>query len=173
MMELDQVFNIRLIPMSEQNVPAVLEVYRQCEDFLSLGPQSAASKEMVIKDIQTCQTNQGVYYAILLAETEMIGVLAVVPREVDNTVVEAYIELLMITPRHRRKKIGRHVLKVIEANIKNKTGVFLVSTSVQTNNPDAIRFWQNNGYVISEGPERQPDSTTVYHMRKDLGQPEK
>jgi ribosomal protein S18 acetylase RimI-like enzyme len=169
--ELDQVFNIQLIPMSEQNVPAILEVYRRCEDFLSLGPRPTASAEMVIEDIQTCQTEKGVYYAIFLAETEMIGVLAVVPKEVDNIVVEAYIELLMITPQHRRKRIGKHVLRVIEANIKNKTGVFLLSTSVQINNPGAIRFWQNNGYVIFEGPQLQLDSTTVYHMRKDLGQP--
>ena len=53
---------------------------------------------MVLEDVQACQTDKGVYYAIFLGESEMIGVLAVVPKEVDDTVVEAYIELLMINP---------------------------------------------------------------------------
>jgi ribosomal protein S18 acetylase RimI-like enzyme len=170
-LDLDQAFNIRLIPMSEQNDPSILEVYQQCADFLSLGPQPIASREMVIEDIQTCQTQNGVYYAILVGETKTVGVLSVVPREVNDNVVEAHIELLLIVPSYRSKKIGKHVLRVIEANIRNKTGVFLISTSVQTDNLGAIRFWETNGYTIFEGPQMQSDSISVYHLRKDLEQP--
>jgi len=168
-MEPEQVFNIKLIPMEERYFSGVFEVYRQCEDFLSLGPQPVASMEMVLKDIQASLTKNGVYYGIFLDESEMIGILDLIPREVENIVEAVYIELFMITPQHRQRGIGTQILRVIEANIKNKTGVNQILASAQINNPRALSFWQRNGYVIFGGPELQPDLTTVYHMKKDLG----
>jgi hypothetical protein len=38
-------------PITSKDYVAVLEVYRQCEDFLSLGPEPKASLAMVRKDI--------------------------------------------------------------------------------------------------------------------------
>ncbi len=45
-------YGLRIHPVSPEGLDAVLDVYRQCEDFLALGPIAAASMEMVLKDIE-------------------------------------------------------------------------------------------------------------------------
>jgi hypothetical protein len=39
-------------PITLDELDEVLNVYRQCEDFLALGPVPTASMEMVVKDIE-------------------------------------------------------------------------------------------------------------------------
>jgi hypothetical protein len=43
-----------------------------------------------------------------------------------------------------------------------------VLSGVQVNNPQAIQFWQRNGYCIVSGLIFHPDQTTAYDLRKDL-----
>jgi RimJ/RimL family protein N-acetyltransferase len=164
----DQNCEIKLCPITISDARAVFEVYRQCEDFLALGPQPQASIDMVLKDIGNSENQNGIFYGIYLVGGGLIGVLSLVPQEIENEVVSANLDLLMISAPFRHKGIGTRILKVIESEIKQKTGISQFGASVQVNNPAALRFWQKNGYRITSGPELQPDSTTVYHLKKDI-----
>jgi RimJ/RimL family protein N-acetyltransferase len=160
-------FSLRLTPLCESDSEKVMEVYRQCRDFLALGPQTEPSLEMVVRDIRSCEEQYGVFYGIFLVPGELIGVISVVPRETNNQVESVYIELMMIIPAYRQKGVGRQVLKLIESTVKQKIGISRFLTSVQLNNSGAIRFWQTSGYQIMDCPELQPDATTVYHFKKE------
>ena len=45
-------------PIDRDDLPAVLEVYRQCEDFLALGPISEASMAMGYQVISGAESQQ-------------------------------------------------------------------------------------------------------------------
>jgi ribosomal protein S18 acetylase RimI-like enzyme len=60
------------------------------------------------------------------------------------------------------------VAEAVEQEIKKNPSITKIIAGVQVNNPGALRFWQRQGYQITGGPERMPDQTTVYHLRKDL-----
>ena len=57
---------------------AILDVYRRCEDFLALGPSPQASMEMVLRDIQEAEVENGVFCGIY-SSSELIGVASYVP----------------------------------------------------------------------------------------------
>jgi hypothetical protein len=56
----------------------------------------------------------------------------------------------------------------IEAEIRKDTHIHTIFSGVQVNNPQAIQFWQRQGYQIISGPTLMPDQTTVFGLRKDL-----
>ncbi len=58
-------------PITDSDLPAVLEVYRQSEDFLALGPDPHASPEMVEKDRELSRQEGGVYCGIFLENPAM------------------------------------------------------------------------------------------------------
>ena len=58
-------------PILDSDLPAVLEVYRQSEDFLALGPDPHASLEMVEKDRALSRQQGGVFCGIFLEEATM------------------------------------------------------------------------------------------------------
>jgi ribosomal protein S18 acetylase RimI-like enzyme len=158
-------FQIRAI--SDQDLTDVLEVYRQCEDFLALGPEPIASTQMVAKDIEYSRQHGGIFCGIYDAHRTMLGVVDVVPESFANNPGLAFIKLLLIVGPHRRKGLGTAVLKLIEATIQEKPQITANLVAVQENNPAAMRFWQQRGYRIVSGPERQPDQTIVFYLRKD------
>ncbi len=47
--------------------------------------------------------------------------------------------------------------------------VTAILSGVQVNNPQAVQFWQKQGYRIVSGPTLMPDQTTVLGLRKWLG----
>ena len=49
----------KIRPIAEDDLEAILAVYRQCEDFLALGPQPQASPEMVAADMRQSQAEGG------------------------------------------------------------------------------------------------------------------
>ena len=53
-------------PYEERDLPAVLEVYRQCEDFLALGPVARASLQMVQQDLAISRQENGSRWFIAL-----------------------------------------------------------------------------------------------------------
>jgi len=144
----------------------VLEVYRQCEDFLALGPEPHASLEMVLKDIEEARLEGGVFRGIFSANS-MIGVVSYIPGNFEGKRDVALLLLLMISPSFRRKGTGKEIVKRIEKEILADVQITIILTGVQVNNPEALRFWQKNGYRIIGGPEHQPDKTTVFRLRKD------
>jgi ribosomal protein S18 acetylase RimI-like enzyme len=155
-------------PISENELDAVLEVYRQCEDFLALGPVSTASLEMVLKDLELSRENDGIFCGIYAMDGSMIGVLDYVPRNFGGEPEAAFLELLMLAAPFRNGGIGKAVVEALENEIRQDAQVSKILAGVQVNNPQAIQFWQRNGYRIISGPGLMPDQTTAYGLRKDL-----
>jgi ribosomal protein S18 acetylase RimI-like enzyme len=147
---------------------AIFDVYRQCEDFLALGPEPKASMGMVFKDIETCQREGGVFQGIFNTSGSMVGITSYVPAGFEGRPHVAFMALLMIAAPFRRQGLGTEVVHRIEGEIHHNPRITTILSAVQVNNPDAVRFWQKNGYHIVGGPEIRPDSTTIYHLRKDF-----
>ena len=58
-------------PILDSDLPAVLEVYRQSEDFLALGPDPHASLEMAAKDRALSRQQGGVFCGIFVEEAPL------------------------------------------------------------------------------------------------------
>jgi ribosomal protein S18 acetylase RimI-like enzyme len=168
MMIRDRCLEIRSI--TQDDLDAVFAVYRECEDFLALGPVPTASMEMVQKDIEISQREGGVFCGIYTADGKVIGVVDYVPSKYKGDPHTAFLSLLMIAPSFRKQGIGKTVVEAIEREIRRDAQVVVILAGVQVNNPQAVRFWQRNGYRVVSGPKLLPDQTTVFDLRKDFKQ---
>lgn len=155
-----------IVPVGEDELGRILDVYCQCADFLALGPEPTASQAMVVADLQHSRQEGGVFCGIIDSEGEMIGVVDFVPAGFGGDPRQAFFSLLMIAPPHRNRGLGAEAVRLVEEAIGSDAQVECILSAVQVNNPAGIRFWQRNGYAIVGGPERQPDQTTVYRLRK-------
>jgi ribosomal protein S18 acetylase RimI-like enzyme len=159
-------FTIR--PITPGDLNAVFDVYRQCEDFLALGPQPRASMSMVEEDLRHSSAEGGVYCGIFNATGMLMGIVDVVPRLFEGRPDVAFLSLLMIAAPYRSRGLGAEVVQLVEAEIARDPDVTVIESGVQVNNPVAIRFWQRMGYVITSKPDPMPDGTTVFHLRKQI-----
>jgi ribosomal protein S18 acetylase RimI-like enzyme len=156
-------------PITRDELEAVLDVYRQCEDFLALGPVPTASMEMVLQDIEISRREGGIFCGIYDAtDGKMIGVVDYVPGNFEGDPHQAFLSLLMIAAPFRQQGVGKAVVEAIEDEIKTDAQVTAILAGVQVNNPQAARFWQKRGYRIVSGPTLMPDQTTVFGLRKDI-----
>lgn len=162
----DNVFEIR--PVTQDKLDAVLEVYRQCEDFLALGPVATASMAMVLKDIEISKDEGGIFCGIYTADGTMIGVVDYVPNNYQGNPRTAFLSLLMIAAPFRHQGIGKAVVDAVEHEIMKDAHVTGILSGVQVNNPQAVQFWNRNGYRIVSGPRLHPDQTTAFDLRKDI-----
>lgn len=162
----DQIFQI--YPIAQDDLDAVLDVYEQCEDFLTLCGQPAASMEMVSQDIALSKSGGGVFCGIYTAHGRMVGVIDYIPCGYCGAQDTAYLELLMIAAPYRNQGIGKAVVEAIENEIQKNAGVTTILSGVAVNNLHAIEFWQSNGYQIVSGPKYYPGQGTGYDLRKDL-----
>ena len=64
--------------------------------------------------------------------------------------------------------LGQAVVKAFEDEIRKDARIKTIMSGVQVNNPQAIMFWQRQGYRIVSGPILHPDQTTAFDLRKDL-----
>jgi len=159
--------NITIRPVTPADYPALLEVYRQCEDFISLGPVAKASMDMVLQDIREAKAERGIFCGVF-SGPQMIGVVSNVLSTFEFRPVDAFILLLMLVPSQRSKGAGGAIVDRIEKECQGRGKVRSICCSVQVNNPAAIRFWEKKGYYKYAGPELRPDKTTVYRLRKDI-----
>jgi ribosomal protein S18 acetylase RimI-like enzyme len=160
--------SLAIRPIHQDDLNAVLDVYRQCEDFLALGPVSTASLEMVLKDLEISENEGGTFCGIYAADGTMIGVVDYVPNNWEGDPHAAFLSLLMIAAPFRGQGIGAAIVAAVEKEIEKDTRVTAIRSGVQVNNPQAIKFWQSHGYRIVSGPELMPDQTTVFGLRKEL-----
>jgi ribosomal protein S18 acetylase RimI-like enzyme len=162
--------SIEIHPIVQNDLVAVLEVYKQCEDFLALGPVPTASMEMVLKDIEISRAEHGIFCGIYTAAGKMIGVIDYVSKDYGGSADTAFLELLMIDVHYRKQGIGKAVVEAVETEIRKNPKVKMILSGVQVNNPQAVKFWQRNGYRIVSEPKLLPDQTTAVDLRKDLSE---
>jgi RimJ/RimL family protein N-acetyltransferase len=161
-------FTLRAV--TPEDHAALLDVYRQCEDFLALGPNPTASAEMIAGDLALSQGQGGIFYGVYDPAGQMIGVVDVVPRLYEGDPALAFLELLMIARPYRSRGLGAEIVHEVEAAVRQDGTVRAIKAGVQVNNPGAIRFWQRMGYRITGGPTLEPDQTICYALRKDFAE---
>ena len=162
----DKVLEIR--PITQKDLDAVLQVYEHCEDFLALGLVAKASMEMVLKDVEISEKEGGIFCGIYTADRKMIGVVDYVPGNFEGNQQVAYLSLLIIDSSFRNQGIGRAVFETIENKIRKNPLVTTIRAGVQVNNPQAVKFWQQNGFRIVSEPTLMPDRTIVFELQKDV-----
>jgi ribosomal protein S18 acetylase RimI-like enzyme len=165
-------YSLAIHPIRPDELDAVLAVYRQCEDFLALGPVPTASMEMVLADLDLSKGYGALFCGIYIygrhGGEEMIGVIDYVPSHFEGDPSAAYLSLLMIAAPFRKQGVGRAVVEAIENEIKRNAQVDKILAGVQVNNPHAMRFWQRNGYRIVSEPKLYPDQSIAVDLRKDV-----
>jgi ribosomal protein S18 acetylase RimI-like enzyme len=161
-------YSLEIHPITQDDLDAVLDVYKQCEDFLALGPVSTASMDMVLKDIENSKAENGIFCGIYITDGKMIGVLDYVPCNYRSEAQTAFLELLMIAASFRKQGIGKAVVEAFENEVRKDAKVSTILSGVQVNNPQAVKFWQRNGYRIASEPKLLPDQTTAVDLRKDI-----
>jgi ribosomal protein S18 acetylase RimI-like enzyme len=150
---------------AEKDLRHILQVYKKCEDFLSLGPVPYASEQMVIEDLKHSEEDGGVFCGIY-KDGSMIGVVDFILSNFEGEPKNAFISLLMLDRDYRRFGLGKEIVKAVEAEILKNEQIERVLSGVQINNILAINFWLNMGYKIIAGPELLPDGTTCYQLQK-------
>jgi ribosomal protein S18 acetylase RimI-like enzyme len=160
--------SLEIHPVTPDDLDAILDVYRQCEDFLALGPVATASLGMVMQDILISQRAGGIFCGIYALDGKMVGIVDYVPNNYEGEPAQAFLELLMIAAPYRQQGVGKAVVDAVEAEIRKDPQVTAILSGVQVNNPRAMRFWQARGYRIVSGPTLMLDQTTAYALRKDL-----
>jgi ribosomal protein S18 acetylase RimI-like enzyme len=161
---------LKIRPINESEIEAVLEVYRECEDFLELGPVPKASMTMVKTDLKISKEEHGIYCGIFDKQNRMVGIVNFVPKGFRQKPDQAFLALLMIAKPYRNQGIGTRVVKLIESEIMKDKKIVYIYSGVQVNNERAIKFWDKMGYKIYNGPELLPDQTTVYHLKKNVSE---
>jgi ribosomal protein S18 acetylase RimI-like enzyme len=160
--------SLTLCSVTPNDTEAILGVYRACEDFLALGPEPKASIKMVLADLEISRQEGGCFCGIYDPTGNMLGVVDFVPGEFEGKADTAFLSLLMIALQYRNQGIGIETVRLVEREIQKDTTITEIRSGVQVNNPQAIQFWQKNGYKIVSKPELLPDTTTVFHLSKKL-----
>ena len=99
--------------ITPDDTDAVLDVYRQCEDFLALGPEPKASMAMVLKDIESTQDESGIFQGIY-ADGRIIGVVSYFPAGFEGKFDVAFFSLLMIAASNRQHGIGTEISNALK-----------------------------------------------------------
>ena len=115
-----QEFSLEIRPVTRADLDNILQVYKQCEDFLALGPVPVASMEMVLKDIEISEGEGGIFCGIYKADGEMIGVIDYVPSHYKGDPTQSF---------------GKMVVKAVEKEIRRDKKVNAILSGVQVNNP--------------------------------------
>ena len=155
--------------VAHHDLQPVLQIYRQCEDFLRLGPEPTASMAMVLKDIGSSRREGGMFCCVFTTGGQMIGVVDFVPQNFEGNPQAAFLSLLMIASPFRRRGFGTAVVELVEDEIKRDARITILLAGVQVNNPQARQFWQKMGYGIAGKAQLQPDRTIAFRLRKDIG----
>jgi len=124
--------------------------------------------EMVLKDLEISKEEGGIFCGIYTMDGRMIGIVDYVPNNFQGDASAAYLSLLMIDSSRRSQGVGKAVVQAVENELRKDSSITVILAGVQVNNPQAIRFWQRNGYDIVSEAKLMPDETTVFDLRKDL-----
>lgn len=149
------------------DIQAILSVYEQSEDFLSLGPVPKASMKMVSADIEHSTRSGGVFCVIENHDGSQVGVLDFVPQYSTHT---CFLSLLMIARDHRGKGYGQAIIQALESYLRRNYKTHSIESGVQTNNSRGMGFWRKCGFDIGNIARALDDRTVAYSMRKEIKQ---
>lgn len=155
----------RIGPVADSELDYVLNVYKNCEDFLALGPVPNASMNMVVADINHSRDENGIYCGIWDNSNTMIGIIDFIPNTDQHT---SFLSLLMISKEYRNIGVGTVVETLLESHLKNNYQTSVLRSGVQINNQIGIRFWGKCGFIISEDAQDLDDGTIAFQMYKDI-----
>jgi ribosomal protein S18 acetylase RimI-like enzyme len=158
---------MQIRPIQDSDLPAVLAVYRQCEDFLALGPVPTASLEMIAADRELSRSEGSQYNGLFAEDGTLMGIFDFVRSGYQGDPGCAYIELLMIAAPYRGRGLGEEAVRWLEKELIG-SGTSLLRAGVQVNNSGAVRFWQRMGFAIASEAELLADGTVCYRLEKDL-----
>jgi len=127
-------------PIHRNDIPGILEVYRQSQDFLALRPNPTAPLELVQQDLEISQREGGCFCGISDPQGNLIGAIDFVPEHFEGCPQQAFISLLMIAAPYRQRGFGQRVIHHIQAKIQKNTRIHTLITAVQVNNPQALHF---------------------------------
>lgn len=156
-----QVDGRTVVKLGAEDVPALRTLVERCHAFMTLvydtlEPDAA---EQLLESLPPDKTLEDKFaFGLYAAGTrELLGVLDAVRGfpEADEWI----IGLLMIDPAHRNAGLGARFVAAFEQWVRGQgaAGLRLV---VQEQNPDALRFWQKQGYEVTgmtlqQTPRRQ------------------
>ncbi len=162
-------FIIRRVERTQADREALLEVYRQCEDFLAICPVTQASLEMVDADLDLSEHEGGQFCAIIdPLNGQMMGVVDVIFSHYQGDPQAAYLELMMIAAPYRNRGLGEAVFRWVEQTLRASGCIRTFYAGVQVNNPKAVRFWQRMGFKITSQVKHMPDGTDCYDLMMPL-----
>lgn len=167
-----QTFVIRQVTGTPLEQTQILEVYRQCEDFLALGPVAQASSAMVEADLAHSREEGGIFCGVFTPNGDrMFGIIDFLPSGYAGDPELGFLSLLMIAAPYRRQGLGEAIVQAAEEWIAQGGLVTVIRTGVQVNNPAAIRFWKRMGYEIISNAQSMPDGTVAYALSKRILNP--
>lgn len=167
-----QTFVIRQVTGTPLELAQILEVYRQCEDFLALGPVAQASSAMVEADLAHSREEGGIYCGVFDPKSNhMLGIIDFVPSGYRGDPELGFLSLLMIAAPYRQRGMGEGIVQAVEEWIVQGSPVKTIHSGVQVNNPAAIRFWKRMGYEIISSAQSMPDGTVAYALSKRIRKP--
>ena len=136
-------FSLEIRPVTPDDLEAVLEVYRQCEDFLALGPVPDRLDGNGVEGYRDITGRERHFRRDLRGKTgKMIGILDYVPDNYQGDPTTAYLSLFMLAAPFRNQGLGKAVVEAFEDEIRKNELVKTILAGVQVNNPQAVRFWQ-------------------------------
>src|SRR5512139_4052417 len=121
-------FTIR--PVREDDRVDILSVYRQCEDFLALGPIPQASMAMVQADLDYSAQHGGSFCGIYDPGGTLMGVIDVIPEGYKGEPKTAFLTLLMIAQPHRAHGLGTVVVQAAEQYLVAQHAVDTIRSGV-------------------------------------------
>ena len=159
---------MRIRPISDSYLPGLLEVYRQSEDFLALGPNPHASLEMIAADQALSREQGGEFCGLFDDDGVLMGVFDFIRAGFEGDPACGFIELLMIAAPYRNRGLGAAAVAWLENELRLTPGGYTLAAGVQVNNPAAIRFWQRLGFRIISPAEPLPDGTVAYRLKRQI-----
>jgi GNAT superfamily N-acetyltransferase len=136
--------------LGAEDVPALRALCERCHAFMTLvyGALEPDAAEQLLESLPPEKTLEDKFAFGLYADgsRELLGVLDAVRGFPEEN--EWIIGLLLIDPEHRNAGLGARFVGAFEQWVRGQGAVGL-RLVVQQQNPDALRFWQKQGYEVT------------------------
>jgi 8-oxo-dGTP diphosphatase len=153
-------------PATAADLPALVEIYNQSEDFLSLGSESPPA-QAAAADFAGALGNGGCF-CLLEYLGQPAGVMDFSPYAGPD---EAHLNLLMLAGPFRGQGLGKAAFNWLERELSLLPGLRRLRADVQDNNPRAGVFWQRMGFEEVGHPALQQDGTTTQPLLRQYDPP--